>query len=107
MSFHESEFSRSVTCNNSELSSCEFGSSYGEGSCGGSEDGEAGCDNDGRSDGNPDNSCRESEQDIELSENDRISSKAEKWDGFNEFMHLIEPDEENNGSFLCSGESGD
>ena len=22
-------------------------------------------------------------------------------------MHLIEPDEENNGSFLCSGESGD
>ena len=81
MSFHESEMSRSVT-QNSEVSSCEFGSSFDEGSCAGSEDGEAGCDNDGRSDGNMDS--RESEQDIDAS--DKASSKDEKDDGFNDFM---------------------
>ena len=100
MSFHESEMSRSVT-QNSEVSSCEFGSSFDEGSCAGSEDGEAGCDNDGRSDGNMDS--RGSEQDMDAS--DKASSKDEMEDGFNDFMQLIEPDEDISGSFACSGDS--
>ena len=100
MSFHESEMSRSVT-QNSEVSSCEYSSSFDEGSCAGSEDGEAGCDNDGRSDGNMDS--RGSEQDMDAS--DKASSKDEEEDGFNDFMQLIEPDEDISGSFACSGDS--
>ena len=55
-------------------------------------------------------SIRESEQDIDGSENDKASSKGEKeanLECFNEFMQLIEPDEDISGSFVCSGESGD
>ena len=80
MSFYESEV---INTQSSEVSSsCEYRSSQSEASCEGSEDGETG---EGRSDGIMDRSClRESEQELEISEHDKTSSKS---------------------SFICSGDS--